>query len=44
MNRIWRVWKNSRFAGYVQDPSESGALEKAMNKFGSSVWVERISR
>ena len=42
MNIIWRVWKNARFVGYVQDPSEMGAVAKAQEKFGTYVWVERM--
>jgi hypothetical protein len=40
---VWRVWKNNRFAGYVQSPSEQNAYLLAKDKFGSFVWIERIS-
>lgn len=39
---IWRVWKNNRFAGYVESASEYHAYIMATEKFGNYVWVERI--
>jgi hypothetical protein len=39
----WRVWVNNRFAGYVNAPSQIGALLAAKEKFQSSyIWVERV--
>lgn len=38
----WRVVKNNRFVGYVVAMSETDALRKAFEKFGSLVWVEKI--
>jgi hypothetical protein len=39
---VWRVWKNNRFAGYVDSPSETYAYLKAKEKFGQNIMVERI--
>jgi len=37
----WRVWKDNRFAGYVESPSETGAYLLAKSKFGQNVLIER---
>jgi len=39
----WRVFKNNRFAGYVVAFSESDAMRKATEKYGTYVWIERLS-
>jgi hypothetical protein len=39
----WRVVKNNRFVGYVVAMSETDAMRKAFDKFGSLVWVQRIA-
>jgi hypothetical protein len=39
---VWRVWKNNRFVGYVNSPSEMYAYIKAKEKFGENVMVERV--
>jgi hypothetical protein len=38
----WRVWKNNRFAGYVESPSEIDAYLRAKEKFGEYILVERV--
>jgi hypothetical protein len=38
----WRVVKNNRFVGYVLAFSETEAIRKANDKFGSNIWVERL--
>lgn len=38
---IWRVWKDSRFAGYVSSPSQFEAYIRAIDQFGKNVWVEK---
>lgn len=38
----WRVWQNNRIAGYVTAVSEYEAYSKAVTKYGSYVWVERM--
>jgi len=38
----WRVVQNNRFVGYVVALSETDALRKAAEKFGSNLWVERL--
>jgi hypothetical protein len=38
----WIVWQNNRFAGYVEAASEREAYDKAKNKYGSYVWVEKV--
>lgn len=43
MRYTWRVWKNNRFAGYVQSPSEYFAWVLAKDKFGDYIWIERVS-
>lgn len=41
---IWRVWKNNRFAGYVESPSQYDAYIVATERFGQYVWVERMRK
>lgn len=38
---IWRVFQNNRFAGYVSSPSQFNAYEKAREKYGQNIWVEK---
>lgn len=37
----WRVWKDNRFAGYVESLSETGAYLAAQMKFGQNILIER---
>ncbi len=39
----WRVILNCRCVGYVVSFSATGASQKAEEKFGRNVWVERLS-
>lgn len=43
MNYLWAVWKNNRFAGYVESPSSIDALRIAQNKYGRDIYVVRQS-
>lgn len=38
---IWRVWKDNRFAGYVNSPTQFEAYLRATKEFGENVWVEK---
>jgi hypothetical protein len=38
----WRVFCNNRFAGYVVAMSQYDAYNKACDKYGKNIWIERI--
>ena len=37
----WRVFKDNRFVGYVVAFSQYDAYNKAKDKYGSNIWLER---
>jgi hypothetical protein len=43
MSYVWWVIVNCRRVGYVESPSQIGALRKAKEKFGDLAWIERYS-
>lgn len=43
MSYVWWVIVECRLVGYVESPSEIGAMRAAKEKFGDSAWVERYS-
>jgi len=43
MSYVWWVVVECRLVGYVECPSEIGAIRLAKEKFGDSAWVERYS-
>lgn len=43
MSYVWWVIVGCRRVGYVESPSEIGAVRKAREEYGVGAWVERYS-
>lgn len=39
----WRVFKDNRFIGYVVAFSQYDAYNKAKDKYGNNIWLERVT-
>jgi hypothetical protein len=39
---VWKIWKNTKFVGYIHSGSEFKAYWEAKRQFGENVLIERI--